>query len=181
MTILKIAGGLAGLLVLLGGVAWFVPSTIKVSRTFKHTPEQVWALWEQPDAIKSWWGPKGYSAPAVKSDLRTGGAYLLVMRSPSGSETANVGVYTEVLPGKLIVQTMSFADAEGRPLPGASAPVPGRWPDAVTIRTDFVATGSGTEVRIQEEGIPLIMKFFASLGWEQQFDKIEQLLMHRHP
>jgi uncharacterized protein YndB with AHSA1/START domain len=176
MTTLKIVGGGVGLLILLGGIAWLIPSTVKVSRTFKHTPAQLWALWEQPDAIKKWWGPKNYSAPVVKSDLKTGGTYLLVMRSPSGSDSANVGTYLEVVPGRRIVQTMSFADAEGRPLPGSSVPVPGRWPDAVTVTTDFVAIEGGTEVHIREDGIPLIMKLLASLGWEQQFDKIEQLL-----
>lgn len=176
MVALKIALGIVAMVILLGCIAWFVPSSLEVSRTFAAKPDRIWALWQDPQAIRHWWGPKNYSAPVVESDLRPGGTFLLVMRSPGGTESANVGTYLEVLPRKRIVQAMSFADAAGNALPGASVPVPGRWPDAVRVTTEFSPSGDGTEVRVREDGIPLIMKVLASLGWQQQFDKIELLL-----
>lgn len=176
MVTLKIIIGLAAAILALGCIAWFVPSDVVVSRAFAAPLEKLWALWAKPDAIKQWWGPKGYTAPVVQSDLTSGGSYLLVMRSGDGAESRNTGTYLEVVPMKRIVQSMSFADASGHPVPGASVPLPGRWPDQITVTTEFAASETGTEVRIREEGIPLIIKVFATLGWRQQFDKIEALL-----
>jgi uncharacterized protein YndB with AHSA1/START domain len=176
MTALKVAAAAAVALALLVVIAWRIPTTVQVSRVFAATPERVWALWADESTVAKWWGPKGYTSPAVRHDFRAGGAFALAMRSPAGKVFWNAGSYVELLPQQRIVQTMAFADDQGRPMPGADAPVPGRWPDYVTITTEFHAAAGGTEVRILESGVPLLMKLFAGMGWQQQFDKMEALL-----
>ena len=181
MTALKIALAVVAILALLAAITWHMPSTVRVSRTFPATQERVWALWAEEATVTKWWGPTGYTAPTVRSDFRPGGTFALAMRSPSGKVFWNAGTYVEIQPRQRIVQHLSFADAEGRPIPGAAAPVPGKWPDHVIVVTEFRATIGGTEVRIEEHGIPMIMKLFAGMGWQQQFDKIEALLRDTAP
>ena len=53
---------------------------------------------------------------------------------------------------------------------------PGDWRDEVTVIVDFIPQGTRTKVRVQEEGIPLLMSLFAKIGWEQQFVKFEKIL-----
>lgn len=176
MTALKIILAVVAVLVLLVASAWHMSATVRVSRTFPATQDRVWALWAEEAAVAKWWGPEGYTAPTVRSDFRSGGSFVLAMRSPAGKLFWNAGTYVDIQPQQRIVQRLSFADAQGRPVPGVAAPVPGKWPDYVTVVTEFSAAPGGTEVRIEEQGVPIIIRLFAVMGWQQQFDKIEALL-----
>jgi uncharacterized protein YndB with AHSA1/START domain len=163
-------------LVLFIVVARKTTSVVNVERTLNAPVAKVWALWNDPEAIKNWWSPKGYTAPVVKNDLRVGGTYLLSMKSPSGEMHWNAGTYKEIIPQSRIVSAMTFSDENGKMVPGAEVKVPGSWPDEITLIVEFKEAGGKTLVTIQEIGIPLIMKVFAKMGWEQQFDKFEKLL-----
>ena len=46
----------------------------------------------------------------------------------------------------------------------------------MTVIVEFKPKGQRTHVKVQEDGIPLLMSFFAKMGWEQQFLKIEKIL-----
>lgn len=163
-------------LILFVFVARRIGTTVHVEHTFTASAETIWALWNAPEAIKQWWGPKDYSAPVIENDLRVGGRFLLSMKSPKGEMFWNTGSYRAIIPHRKIVSGMSFADEHGKPLSGDAIPVPGVWPDEVTITVEFREMDGKTTVSIMEEGIPLIMKWFAGLGWQQQFDKFETLL-----
>lgn len=151
-------------------------SSVYVERTLPAPVDKVWKLWNDPEAMKKWWGPKGYTAPVVKNDFRVHGAFLLSMRSPNGEMHWNAGTYREIVDRQRIVSAMSFSDEHGKVIPGSEVPVPGEWPDDITVTVEFRETNGGTTVAVTEAGIPLIMKFFATLGWQQQFDKLEALL-----
>jgi uncharacterized protein YndB with AHSA1/START domain len=98
------------------------------------------------------------------------------MKSPKGETFWNTGVYKEVVPNRRIVSTLSFADETGQAVPGSKAPVPGRWPNAVTVIVDFSESSGKTKVTVTEVGLPLIVKVLSRVAWDQQFDKIESLL-----
>jgi uncharacterized protein YndB with AHSA1/START domain len=133
-------------------------------------------VWNDPDSIKQWWGPAGYTAPTISNDLRVGGTFLWAMKSPKGEMFWNTGVYQEVVPNSRIVSTMSFADETGKALPGSKAPVPGRWPDAITVTTEFSESNGKTKVTVKEVGMPLLVMILSRVAWDQQFDKIAGLL-----
>jgi uncharacterized protein YndB with AHSA1/START domain len=98
------------------------------------------------------------------------------MQSPKGEMFWNTGVYKEVVPNRRIVSTISFADETGKAIPGSKAPVPGRWPNAVTVIVEFSESSGKTKVTVTEVGLPLIVKILSRVAWDQQFDKIEGLL-----
>lgn len=47
----------------------------------------------------------------AETDVRPGGASLIVMRGPDGTEFPNRGIYLEVVPNKRLVFTDAFTDA----------------------------------------------------------------------
>lgn len=149
---------------------------VRVSRTFNAPIERVWSNWTDGDTMKRWWSPKGYTAPVIKSDFRVGGTFLYSMKSPSGEMHYNAGTYTDILVNKKILQKMSFADADGKPVPAAAAGVPGQWPDEIEVLVEFDGDDQKTKVTVTETGIPLIMYVFAKMGWEQQFDKFNEIV-----
>jgi uncharacterized protein YndB with AHSA1/START domain len=47
-----------------------------ITRIFDVPVEKVWAAWTDPEQLKKWWGPKHFTSPLAKTDLRVGGKYL---------------------------------------------------------------------------------------------------------
>src|SRR5437773_7933520 len=71
---------------------------LRIVRVFDAPRERVWKAWTDPDRVKSWWGPRSFTAPFAKIDLRVGGKYLYCMRSPDGKDYWSTGVYREIVP-----------------------------------------------------------------------------------
>ncbi len=67
--------------------------------------ELVWEAWTTPDSIKEWFCPKPWSVSSCEIDLRPGGKFNTVMRSPEGQEFPNSGCYLEVVPNQRLVFT----------------------------------------------------------------------------
>jgi uncharacterized protein YndB with AHSA1/START domain len=65
----------------------------------------VWEAWTTPESIKEWFCPKPWSVSSCEIDLRPGGRFNTVMRSPEGDEFPNSGCYLEVVPHKRLVFT----------------------------------------------------------------------------
>jgi len=153
-----------------------------VSRTFDAPLDKVWALWTDAEMVKQWWGPQYFTAPTVRMDFTVGGEFALCMHGAAGpgmpeSDYWNAGTYKEIEPMKRIVQEMTFADADGKPVPASYYHMPGDWPDTQTVTTVFEEVEPGkTKVTVTETGIPAGMGEGAGMGWQQQFDKIVGLL-----
>lgn len=67
--------------------------------------ELVWKAWTTPEHLKHWFVPKPWTVSDVKIDLRPGGVFSSVMRSPEGQEFPNNGCYLEVVPNERLVFT----------------------------------------------------------------------------
>jgi uncharacterized protein YndB with AHSA1/START domain len=87
-------------------------SELVITRVFDAPRELVFKMWTEPKRCKKWWGPKVFTSPVVKIDLRVGGRYLNCMRSPEGKDYWSTGIYREIIPMKRLVMTDSFADAK---------------------------------------------------------------------
>ena len=138
-------------------------------------------MWNDPESIKKWWGPTGYSCAVAQNDLKIGGRYFLGMQAPDGKISYNIGIYTEIDPMKKIVSKLSFADESGTPVPASHYGLPGNWADEATVMVEFTAMDGKTQVQITESEIPMIMKLFAGMGWGQQFEKMDALLKQKDP
>src|SRR5437660_792412 len=78
-----------------------------ITRTFNAPRAAVWKAWTDPAEVVKWWGPKDFTSPAAKVDLRVGGKYLYCMHGPAGSQFDmdmwSTGTYTEIVPMEKIV------------------------------------------------------------------------------
>lgn len=88
-----------------------------VTRTFNAPRDIVFTAWSDVEIFKRWWVPK--SAPitllSCEMDVRTGGAYRLVLSHPAAPEPmAFFGRYLDVVPPSRIVWTNEEAGEAGQ-------------------------------------------------------------------
>jgi uncharacterized protein YndB with AHSA1/START domain len=68
-------------------------------------PDLVWIAWTKPEHIVKWFTPKPWTTTDCEIDLRPGGIFRTVMRSPEGKEFTNIGCFLEVVPNTRLVTT----------------------------------------------------------------------------
>ena len=76
-----------------------------LERTIDVPRELVWKVWTTPEHLKHWFCPKPWSVTRCEIDLRPGGIFSSVMRSPEGQEFPNVGCYLDIVPNERLVFT----------------------------------------------------------------------------
>ncbi len=65
----------------------------------------VWKAWTTPEHLKHWFVPRPWTITEVKMDLRPGGVFSSIMRSPEGQEFPNNGCVLEAVPNERLVFT----------------------------------------------------------------------------
>lgn len=84
---------------------------LTISRVFDAPPARVFQAWTDPELIKQWFVPRPWTIARAETDVRPGGASLIVMRDPNGNEYPNAGVYLEVVPNERLVFTDAYIKA----------------------------------------------------------------------
>ncbi len=149
-----------------------------ITRIFDAPRELVWKAWTDPERAKRWWGPKDFTAPVIKIDLRVGGKYLFCMRSPDGQDFWSTGVYREIVPQKKIVVTDSFADEKGNVVPASHYGM-SDFPLECQVTVTFEDQDGKTKMTLKHSGIESISETDRSnmeQGWNQSFDKLAESL-----
>jgi uncharacterized protein YndB with AHSA1/START domain len=153
-----------------------------ITRVLDAPRDLVWRAWTEPERVKCWWGPKDFSAPVAKVDLRPGGRYLYAMRSPEGRDFWSTGTYREVVEPERIVATDSFSDAEGNVVPASQYGMAGDWPLELVTTFTFEEVGGRTRLTIRHEGLPAgEQREMAGYGWNESLDKLEACLKGARP
>jgi len=111
--------------------------SLTLVRTFNAAPEKVWRALTQPEALKQWMGPSdAFTVPIADADVRVGGRYHIVMKSPDGEEHDVSGVYREVIRNRKLVFTWAWKSTPERE-------------SLVTL--ELSAAGGGTEFSLKHE------------------------------
>jgi uncharacterized protein YndB with AHSA1/START domain len=74
-------------------------------RTVDVPRELVWKAWTMPQHLKKWFTPSPWQTVECEIDLRPGGIFRTVMRSPEGQDHPNLGCYLEIVPNEKLVWT----------------------------------------------------------------------------
>jgi uncharacterized protein YndB with AHSA1/START domain len=137
--------------------------TLRLTRVIKAPAERIYQCFLDPDALAKWIPPHGFVGHVDKLEPKVGGRYHMSFATISKSWTQSFGgTYKELVPGKRIVHTDRFDD------PGMKGEL------LVTI--DLVPVAGGTEVRIEQRGIPKgPMSDGAPYGWSQSLDNLATL------
>jgi uncharacterized protein YndB with AHSA1/START domain len=76
--------------------------TITMEREFAAPPQAVFAAYRDPDALKEWYGPDGFSITVIAMDFRVGGLFRFTMHGPDGTDYPNRIMYRDIVPGARI-------------------------------------------------------------------------------
>jgi uncharacterized protein YndB with AHSA1/START domain len=136
-----------------------------VTRTVDGPARLVFEAWTKPELFQRWWVPKGVALISYDADIRTGGAYRLVMGHPSLDQpVAFFGRYIEVTPQSRLIWTNDEAGGNG----------------AVTT-VSFEDRNGATRIVVHElypskEALDDAMASGSTSGWGKQFEQLDDLI-----
>jgi uncharacterized protein YndB with AHSA1/START domain len=139
-----------------------------VTRTVDGPARLVFEAWSKPELFQRWWAPKSFCVSLIsyEADVRTGGAYRLVLGHPSSEQRmAFFGRYIEVTPPSRLIWT-NDEGGEGGP---------------VTTVT-FEEKDGATRVVVHElypskEALDDAMASGSTSGWSEQFEQLDDLIV----
>lgn len=128
-----------------------VTREMTLTRVFDAPVSEVWKYWIEPEKVKKWWGPKGFTSTVADMDLREGGTSFVRMRTRD-QDMYNTWAYKKVVPEKEIEFVLAFADKDGKHLDPKTLGLPSDMPREVRHVITFRAIGRKTEVTVKEFG-----------------------------
>ncbi|HPE30548.1 MAG TPA: SRPBCC domain-containing protein [Parvularculaceae bacterium] len=134
--------------------------SLTIKRHFLAPPSLVFAAWTEPRHMMAWWATKDAVTLFAESDLRIGGRYRVVFRTPDGESHDVSGVYREVEPPEKLIMSWAWATTPERE-------------SQVTLL--FRPDGAGTSLTLKHE-------FFFdeeardnhNRGWTEALDNLER-------
>ena len=160
---------------------------IRIEKVFDAPREMVWKAWTEPEMIKKWWGPEGFTAPSAKIDLKVGGKYTYAMKGPKGSQWDRVmyssGIFKEIVLMEKIVVTDYFSDEHGNKIEPSKEGQDADFPTEMTSTILFEEIEGGkTKLSIiypkpeNEKQFQAILKSGMKEGWLSSLDKMAKAL-----
>ena len=139
-------------------------STIRLHRVVATKPEKLYRAFLEPDAIASWLPPFGFTCTVHELDAKVGGTHRMSFRNfTTGDSHSFGGTYLELIPGERLVYSDKFDDPN---LQGE-----------MTVTVDLKAVSVGTEVKIEQQGVPDVIPAEACYhGWQQSLRKLSKLV-----
>jgi uncharacterized protein YndB with AHSA1/START domain len=100
-----------------GTLAVSMPTSreIVLVRVFNAPRSLAFEAFTKPELLKRWFGPRGWSLAVCEVDLRIGGGFRFVLRSPEGKTMGMRGTYCEIETPYRSVHTETFDDLPGEP------------------------------------------------------------------
>ena len=130
-------------------------NTVRLHRVLATKPEKVFRAFLDADAMAKWLPPYGFTCKVHHMEAKVGGTFKMSFTNFStGNGHSFGGEYVELVPNERLRYTDKFDDPN---LPGVMA---------VTVQLKAVSVG--TEVHIEQSGIPAAIPPEACyLGWQQ--------------
>jgi len=140
------------------------PSTIRLHRVLRATPERVYRAFLDADAMAKWLPPNGFTAKVHHMDAKVGGTFRMSFTNFStGNSHVFGGEYLELTPHERIRYTDKFDDPN----------LPGEMRVTVTLKKVSV----GTELNVVQEGVPEVIPAEACyLGWQESLVLLAKLV-----
>ena len=148
-----------------------------ISWVFNAPRDKLFRAWTEPDQFKKWYGPRHFTVPVARMELRPGGAYFSCMRSPDGRDFCSIGVVKDVKAPERLAYTDSFADKDGNPIPSSKLGMDPSWPENVLVEVTISEQGPMSKVTVRM-GLPrsLAERNMVPQGWAESFVKLADYL-----
>ena len=130
-------------------------NTVRLHRVLRAPAERIYRAFLNADALAKWLPPNGFTGKVHHLDAKVGGTYKMSFTNlRTGNSHSFGGEYLELLPNERIRHTDRFDDPN---LPGT-----------MQLTVSFRKVSRGTELNIEQEGIPEIIPLEACyLGWQE--------------
>jgi uncharacterized protein YndB with AHSA1/START domain len=140
-----------------------MPTTIRLHRVLRATPERIYRAFTDADAMAKWLPPYGFTCHVSHLDAKVGGTFKMAFTNfTSGNSHAFGGKYLELKPGELIRYTDTFDDPN----------LPGEMQVTVTLKN----VSCGTDMTIVQEGVPNVIPAEACYqGWQESLAQLARL------
>ena len=144
-------------------------NTVRLHRVLATRPEKVYRAFIEADALAKWLPPSGFTCTADKFHANVGGTFHMAFRNfTTGSSHSFGGEYLELVLGERIRYTDRFDDPN----------LPGTMTVTVTLKPVLV----GTEIHIEQSGIPAVIPVEACyLGWQESLNQLSALVTPNIP
>jgi uncharacterized protein YndB with AHSA1/START domain len=137
---------------------------LEQTRIFDAPAERVFGLLTEPTELTKWWGPHGFSTPAVQIDLRVGGSYRFTMQPPEGEAFHLSGEFLEVQAPSVLRFTFRWDE-----------PVPDDRETVVELTLDPL--GERTKVTLTQKRFATDERLALHRGgWADSFEKLDTIL-----
>jgi len=138
--------------------------TVRLHRVFSAKPEKIYRAFLNADAFTKWLPPYGFTAHVEHMDAKVGGTFRMSFENFTTAKShAFGGEYLELVPHERLRYTSVFDDPN---LPGTMH---------VTVKLKAVSVG--TEVNIEQAGIPSLIPTEACyLGWQQSLAQLAKVV-----
>ena len=141
---------------------------IRMTRLFDAPRQLVFEALTKPEHVRRWWGilDAGHSVPVCEIDLRPGGKWRFVGRTPTGDIPAFYGEFREIVPPERIVQTEYFEP----------------YPDAGAVNTTLLTEENGktritvTSVYPSKDVRDMVLQTGMDKGAAISYDRLEDVV-----
>ncbi|QDT89274.1 SRPBCC family protein [Gimesia algae] len=139
-------------------------NTVRLHRVLRTTPEKIYRAFLEEDAMARWLPPDGFTARVYEMDPQVGGSYKMSFTNfTTGHGHSFGGTYLELVPHTRICYTSKFDDPN----------LPGEMKTSV----DLKLVSCGTEIKIEQSGIPEVIPPEACyLGWQDSLVHLAKLV-----
>lgn len=154
-----------------------------MTRVFDAPRDLLWTCFTDPERMKQWWGPKGFTVLSSKMDLRVGGTYHYGMKAPNGGTMWGLFTYREIVPQQRLVFVNTFSDEKA----GVTRhPGHDKWPlymlstftfeDAPGGKTKFTVRWQTLDATEEEQNTFDSLHDSMTQGWGGTMDQLETYL-----
>ncbi len=137
---------------------------VSLHRIIQASPEKVFRAFSDSVAHASWLPPYGFVCTVQQMDFKVGGQFKMTfINFGTGHQHSFGGEYLEITPNEFIKYVDRFDDPN---LPGE-----------MTVTVSLRAVSCGTELNIEQTGIPeVIPAEMCYLGWQESLEKMKKLV-----
>jgi uncharacterized protein YndB with AHSA1/START domain len=134
--------------------------TVRLHRVFAAPPEKLYRAFLDADAMAKWLPPYGFTCKVHHLDAKAGGTFRMSFTNFTTAKShAFGGEYLELVANERLCYTDVFDDPN---LPGE-----------MRVTVTFKKVSVGTEVNIEQAGIPALIPVEACyLGWQQSLAQL---------
>ena len=139
-------------------------STVSLHRVLRCPPQRLYKAFLDADAMAKWLPPYGFTCKVHHMEAKVGGTFKMSFTNfTTGKGHSFGGEYLELAPNERLRYTDKFDDPN---LPGE-----------MHVTVNLKAVSVGTEVHIEQSGIPALIPTEACyLGWQQSLIQLGRLV-----